>query len=134
MAEIKSKNSTTKKRKITKNVPIGQVHLFASFNNTLITFTDDKGNVLLSNSAGACGFKGSKKGTAYAAQVASEKVIQEAKNKYGLIKADVYIKGIGLGRDSAVRIMSSMGVDVSSIYDVTGVKHGGVRPRKVRKN
>ena len=86
MAEIKSKNSTTKKRKSTKNVPIGQVHLFASFNNTLITFTDDKGNVLLSNSAGACGFKGSKKGTAYAAQVASEKVFKKQKTSMDLLR------------------------------------------------
>lgn len=132
MAENKV-TTTTKKKKITRKVPFGKIHVFASFNNTLITFTDENGNVLVNNSAGACGFKGSKKGTAYAAQVAGEKVIQDAKSKYGLLKADVYIKGVGLGRDSTVRTMASSGVDVQNIIDVTGVKHGGVRPRKVRK-
>ncbi len=81
-------------------------------------------------SAGACGFRGSKKGTAYAAQVAAEKAGQIAKQQYGLTKADVYVKGVGLGRDAAVRALAGLDIHVESIKDVTGVPHGGVRPRK----
>jgi small subunit ribosomal protein S11 len=105
----------------------------ATFNNTIITFTDDKGNVLTSSSAGACGFRGSKKGTAYAAQVAAERAANAAKQQYGFSKADVFIKGIGLGRDAAVRVLATLDIAVESIKDVTGVPHGGVRPKKARR-
>lgn len=122
-----------KRKKAKRNVTHGQVHVQASFNNTIITVTDSKGNVLTASSAGACGFRGSKKGTAYAAQVASEKAVQAAKQQYGLSKADVYIKGIGLGRDAAVRVLMSQDITIDSIADVTGVPHGGVRPPKARR-
>src|SRR5580698_1046692 len=121
---------TTTKKKAKRSVPSGQVHILATFNNTLVTFTDGSGNVLTSSSAGACGFRGSKKGTAYAAQVAAERAAQAAKQQYGFTKGEVFIKGIGLGRDAAVRVLGSMDIAVESITDVTGVPHGGVRPRK----
>ncbi|HVW23460.1 MAG TPA: 30S ribosomal protein S11 [Candidatus Saccharimonadales bacterium] len=122
-----------KRKKAKRSVPAGQVHILATFNNTIVTFTDSKGNVLASSSAGACGFRGSKKGTAYAAQVATERAAQIAKQSYGFSKADIFIKGIGLGRDAAVRSLPSLDISVESITDVTGVPHGGVRPRKARR-
>jgi small subunit ribosomal protein S11 len=109
------------------------MHVLATFNNTIVTFSDSKGNVLTYSSAGACGFRGSKKGTAYAAQVAAERAATAVKQQYGLSKVDVFIKGIGLGRDAAVRTLSGMDIQVESIQDVTGVPHGGVRPRKARR-
>lgn len=122
-----------KKKKSKRSVPSGHVHVFATFNNTIITVTDTKGGVLVASSAGACGFRGSKKGTAYAAQVAAEKAVAGAKQAHGLTKVDVFIKGIGLGRDAAVRVLQSQNVHVDSIVDVTGVRHGGTRPRKARR-
>jgi len=122
-----------KRKKAKRNVPSGQVHVLATFNNTIVTFTDNGGNVLTTCSAGACGFRGSKKGTAYAAQVAAERAAQAAKQQYGFSKADVLIKGIGLGRDAAVRVLGTLDIAVESIRDVTGVPHGGVRPRKARR-
>lgn len=127
----KAKPTTRKKAK--RSVPSGQVHVLATFNNTIITFTDGSGNVLTSSSAGACGFRGSKKGTAYACQIAAERAAQAAKQQYGFSKADVYIKGIGLGRDAAVRVMAGLDIAVENIRDVTGIPHGGVRPRKARR-
>lgn len=125
--------ATPKKRKVKRSVTSGQVHVLASFNNTIITFTDPKGGVLAWSSAGSCGFRGSKKGTAYAAQVASEKAAQAAKQLYGFSKDDVFVKGIGLGRDAAIRSLQNLDIGVESIRDVTGVPHGGVRPRKARR-
>lgn len=123
----------SKKKKAKRSVPYGQVHILASFNNTIITFTDSKGGVLTWASAGGCGFRGSKKGTAYAAQVATEKAATAAKQAHGLSKVDVYIKGIGLGREAAVRTLQSVDIQAESIKDVTGVPHGGVRPKKARR-
>jgi len=122
-----------KRKKSKRTVASGQVHVSATFNNTIITFTDPKGNVLTTCSAGACGFRGSKKGTAYAAQIAAERAAQAAKQQYGFSKADVVVKGIGLGRDSAVRALASLDIHIESIKDVTGVPHGGVRPPKARR-
>ncbi len=122
-----------KKKKAKRSVPYGQMHVLATFNNTMITFTDPKGGVLTTSSAGACGFRGSKKGTAYAAQIAAEKAAQMAKQLHGLSKVDVFVKGIGLGRDAAIRTLSAQNIQVESIRDVTGVPHGGVRPRKTRR-
>ncbi|HSX53395.1 MAG TPA: 30S ribosomal protein S11 [Patescibacteria group bacterium] len=130
---VAEKPATPKKRKVKRAVASGQVHVLASFNNTIITFTDPKGGVLSWSSAGSCGFRGSKKGTAYAAQVASEKAGQTAKQFYGFSKADVFVKGIGLGRDAAIRSLQNLDIQVESIHDVTGVPHGGVRPRKARR-
>jgi small subunit ribosomal protein S11 len=125
--------TTTKKKKAKRSVPTGQMHVSATFNNTIITFTDPQGGALTASSAGACGFRGSKKGTAYAAQVAAEKAGNAAKQTYGLGKVDVYIKGVGLGRDAAMRALQGLGIQVETIKDVTGVPHGGVRPRKARR-
>ena len=130
--EVKAK-AAPKRKKGKRNVPAGQLHIQATFNNTIITFTDNSGNVLTSASAGACGFRGSKKGTAYAAQVAAERAATAVKQQYGMTKADVFIKGVGLGRDAAVRVLAGMDIQVESIRDVTGVPHGGVRPKKARR-
>ena len=124
---------TKSKKKARRSVPAGQLHVLATFNNTLIAFTDSKGNVLSQSSAGACGFKGSKKGTAYAAQVASEKAAESAKSQYGLTKVDVFIKGVGLGRDAAIRTLQNYNIAVESIKDVTGIPHGGTRAPKARR-
>jgi len=134
MAENTSATTTApKKKKAKRSVPAGQVHILATFNNTIITFTDPKGAVLTTSSAGACGFRGSKKGTAYAAQVAAEKAGNAAKSQHGLGKVDVFLKGVGLGRDAAVRALQGLNMQVESITDVTGVPHGGVRARKARR-
>lgn len=122
-----------KRKKLKRSVPTGQVHILATFNNTIITVTDPKGGALTFSSAGACGFRGSKKGTAYAAQVAAEKALGEAKQNHGLSKADVFVRGIGLGRDAAIRAMQVAGIAVDNVHDVTGVPHGGVRPKKARR-
>ena len=114
-------------------MPVGQVHILATFNNTIITVTDLNGGVLTFSSAGACGFRGSKKGTAYAAQVAAEKALAEAKQSHGVLKADVFVKGIGLGREAAIRAMQVAGIALDAVHDVTGVPHGGVRPKKARR-
>ena len=123
-------DSTKKKQK--RSVPAGQLHVQATFNNTIVSFSDKKGNVLAQSSAGAVGFRGSKKGTAYAAQVAAEKAAEAAKT-YGLKSVDVYVKGVGQGRDSAIRALNGFDISIESIKEVTGVPHGGVRPRKVRR-
>ena len=130
MAEI---STTAKKKKNKRSVPQGQVHVNATFNNTIVSITDTHGGLLTAASAGACGFRGSKKGTAYAAQIAAEKAVQEAKQLHGLSKAEVFIKGIGQGRDAAVRALAANDVAVDSIVDVTGVPHGGCRPPKARR-
>jgi small subunit ribosomal protein S11 len=126
-------NTVRVRKKVKKSVSEGIVHVHASFNNTIITFTDKKGNVLTASSAGACGFRGSKKGTAYASQIAAEKAAESAKSQYGLKAVDVFVKGVGLGRDAAIRAVGAFDISVESIKDVTGVAHGGVRPRKARR-
>lgn len=123
-------DSTKKKQK--RSVPTGQLHIQATFNNTIVSFSDKKGNVIAQSSAGATGFRGSKKGTAYAAQIAAEKAAETAKG-YGLKSVDVFVKGVGQGRDSAIRALNSFDISIDSIKEVTGVPHGGVRPRKVRR-
>ena len=125
--------STSSKKKQRRSVPAGQLHIQATFNNTIVSIADNKGNVLTASSAGACGFRGSKKGTAYAAQVAAEKAAEEAKTSYGVKSVDVFVKGVGLGRDTAIRAMGAIEININSIKDVTGVPHGGVRPKKARR-
>jgi small subunit ribosomal protein S11 len=123
----------TKKKKAKRSVAAGQLHVQATFNNTIVTLTDAQGGALAASSAGACGFRGSKKGTAYAAQVAAEKAANTAKQTYGLSKVNAFVKGVGLGRDAAIRAMQTAGIAVESITDVTGLPHGGVRPKKARR-
>jgi small subunit ribosomal protein S11 len=130
MADVSSRASSKKKQK--RSVPAGQLHVQATFNNTIVSFSDKKGNVLAQSSAGAVGFRGSKKGTAYAAQVAAEKAAETAKG-FGLKSVDVFVKGVGQGRDSAIRALNGFDINIDSIKEVTGVPHGGVRPRKARR-
>lgn len=133
MAEASTTAKSPSRKKQRRSVPAGQLHIQASFNNTIVSFSDKKGNVIAASSAGACGFRGSKKGTAYAAQVASEKAAETANTQYGLKNVDVFVKGVGLGRDAAIRAVSNYGISVDSITDVTGVPHGGVRPKGQRR-
>lgn len=132
VAPAKSKAKTKAKTK-KRSVPSGQVHIQATFNNTIISVTDNKGNVIGHSSAGACGFRGSKKGTAYAAQIASEKALSIAKQNHGLKKVDIFVKGTGMGREAAMRALHNVDVVVDSITDVTTVAHGGCRPKKARR-
>jgi small subunit ribosomal protein S11 len=133
MAESEITKPVVKKKKNKRAVPIGQVHIKSTFNNTIITFTDPNGATLASASAGACGFRGSKKSTAFAAQIAMEKAAAIAKQNYSLSKVDVFLKGLGLGREAAVRSLQTVDIFVNSISDVTGLPHGGCRPRKARR-
>lgn len=122
-----------KKKKNRRSVSRGQVHVLATFNNTIVTITDEQGNALASSSAGSAGFRGSKKSTAYAAQVAAEKAIEIGKT-FGLSKVDVLVRGVGLGRDAAVRTLVAQRIEVNSIKDITAIPHGGTRPRKAKRN
>lgn len=129
----KAKAPKARRKKARRSVPSAQVHVLASFNNTIINITDPKGDVLTTASAGSSGFRGSKKGTAYAAQIAAEKAITGAKQAYGVAKVDVFVKGVGMGRDAAVRTLVNQNVDITSIRDVTPIAHGGVRPRRPKR-
>lgn len=129
---VEQKPTVARKKKLKRPLPAGQLHIKATFNNTIVTVTDKSGAVFTTSSSGANGFRGSKKGTAYAAQVASEKALTDAKNNHGLKVVDVFVKGIGQGREMAIRATATVGIDVESITDKTGVPHGGVRPKKVR--
>ncbi|MEX0931980.1 MAG: 30S ribosomal protein S11 [Candidatus Saccharimonadales bacterium] len=133
MAKPATKSTKTVRKKNTKrNIAEGQLHIQSTFNNTIITFTDTKGQVLTWSSAGSSGFRGSRKGTAFAAQIAGEKAAEKAK-EYGIKAVDVFVKGIGSGRDSALRSLANFDIQVKSITDVTGVPHNGCRPRKQRR-
>jgi small subunit ribosomal protein S11 len=125
--------TTIKKKKAKRVVASGQIHILATFNNTIVSITDANGAVLVNCSAGACGFRGSKKGTAYAAQVAAEKAVATAKQSNGISKVSVFVKGVGLGREAAVRAIATADIAVDSITDVTGLPHGGCRPPKARR-
>jgi small subunit ribosomal protein S11 len=120
-----------KKKKI-KEVSEGIVHIKSTFNNTIVTVSDMNGNVICWASGGSCGFKGTKKGTPYAAQVAAEKAIKEAMN-HGIKEVDIRVKGPGPGRETAIRAIAASGVKVRSIRDVTPIPHNGCRPKKKRR-
>ncbi|MBR3353613.1 30S ribosomal protein S11 [Candidatus Saccharibacteria bacterium] len=128
-----AKASKSKQKKIKRIVNAGSVHIQSTFNNTIVTVTDKNGGVLASSSAGANGFRGSKKGTAFAAGVAAEKALETAKKNNALNSVDVYVSGIGLGRDAAIRAISTVGIKIDGITDVTPIAHGGVRPKGERK-
>lgn len=115
-----------------KNVLTGIAHINATFNNTIITFTDEQGNVISWSSAGIVGFKGSRKSTPYAAQVAAEDAGKKA-FEHGMRNIDIQVKGPGSGRETALRALHAVGFNVSSIRDNTSVPHNGVRPRKRRR-
>lgn len=120
------------KKRVTKNIDKGQVHIRSSFNNTIITITDEKGNAISASSSGALGFRGSRKSTPFAAQQAADKAARLAKEA-GLRSADVFVKGPGSGRESAVRAIEVAGIKVSSIADVSPIAHNGCRPPKRRR-
>lgn len=122
----------SRKRKSKVSISRGHVHVQASFNNTIITVSDEHGRVVSWSSAGSAGFRGSRKSTPFAAQVAAEKAITKAKEA-GLTSADVIVKGVGSGRESAVRALQAAGITVSSIKDITPIPHNGCRPRKARR-
>ena len=122
----------TTKRRVRKNVEHGQAHIQASFNNTIVTLTDNYGNALSWASAGGLGFKGSKKSTPYAAQLAAETATKAAL-VHGLKTVDVFVKGPGTGREAAIRALAANGLQVTSIMDVTPIPHNGCRPPKRRK-
>ena len=126
------KRATKQRRRERKNVPNGHVHIQASFNNTIITITDPTGAVISWGSAGVAGFKGSRKSTPFAAQVAAESAATTAM-EMGMRKLDVRVKGAGAGRESAIRALKAAGMDIMSIKDVTGVPHNGCRPKKRRR-
>jgi small subunit ribosomal protein S11 len=119
-------------RKVRKNVPYGQAHVHATFNNTIITMTDQQGNTITWASAGTAGFKGSRKSTPYAARVAGEQAARQAV-EHGMQEADVFVKGPGPGREAAIRSIQSSGLKVRSITDITPIPHNGCRPRKKRR-
>jgi small subunit ribosomal protein S11 len=121
-----------KRKKVKKVVREGRAYVKSTFNNTLISFTDTEGNVVVSIPAGAAGFKGSRKSTPYAAQMAAASASDKVK-EMGMEKVDVFVKGIGSGRESAVRAISASGIHINSIKDVTPVPHNGCRPRKPRR-
>jgi len=121
-----------RKRKTKKNIPAGTVHIKSTFNNTLVTITDLEGNTVSWASAGTMGIKGSKKSTPYAASMAAEAAGREAVAA-GMKVVDVFVKGLGQGRDTAVRALSTVGLEVKSITDVTPIPHNGCRPPKRRR-
>lgn len=120
-----------KKKKI-KHLTHGVVHIAASFNNTIVTITDPKGNTVCWESSGASGFKGSKKSTPFASQVAGERAAKKAM-EFGMKEVKVFIKGPGAGRESAVRALQATGLQISAIHDITPVPHNGCRPPKRRR-
>ncbi len=119
-------------RREKKNIPRGQAHILASFNNTIITITDPQGAVIAWSSAGACGFRGSRKSTPYAAQIAAETASRKAM-EMGMRQVDVFVKGPGAGREAAIRALQGAGLHVASITDVTPIPHNGCRPPKRRR-
>jgi small subunit ribosomal protein S11 len=119
-------------RKVKRTLSSGQVHVFASFNNTIITVTDQQGNAICWGSAGSAGFKGSRKSTPFAARLAAQQAIKAAQSM-GVQEVDIIIKGPGPGRESAIREVQTMGIRVRSIADITPVPHNGCRPPKKRR-
>lgn len=123
----------SKSKKVKRKVTEGIAHIKATFNNTIVTITTAAGDVLCQNSAGASGFKGSRKGTPFAAQLASEAVAKIAKETHQMKRISVKVKGPGAGRDSAIRALESAGLEVIRLEDVTAIPHNGCRPAKKRR-
>ena len=122
----------TKKKKEKKNIPVGVAHIKATFNNTLVTITDPTGNVVSWSSAGTQGFKGSRKGTPFAAQLAAQDAARKAM-EHGMRNVDVFVKGPGAGREAALRALQAAGLSVNLIRDVSPIPHNGCRPPKRRR-
>ena len=132
MAKKVIRRGTTRRRREKKVVNFGQAHIQSSFNNTIVTITDGNGNALCWASAGGLGFRGSRKSTPYAAQMAADSAANAAK-EFGLKSLEVYVKGPGSGREAAIRALSAAGLEVTMIKDVTPVPHNGCRPPKRRR-
>jgi small subunit ribosomal protein S11 len=128
----KKPTKTRTRRKVRKNIAVGQAHIKTSFNNTIVTLTDLEGNVIAWESAGSAGFKGSRKSTPFAAQVTADAAARKGM-EHGLQKVEVFAKGAGSGKDTAVRSLQAAGLDVTSVKDVTPQAHNGCRPRKRRR-
>jgi small subunit ribosomal protein S11 len=128
----RTRKTTRSARRVRKNVPYGQAHVHATFNNTIVTMTDQQGNAVSWASAGTAGFKGSRKSTPYAARMAGQ-LAAEAATQHGMQEVDVLVKGPGPGREAAIRAILSSGLKVRSITDVTPIPHNGCRPRKKRR-
>jgi small subunit ribosomal protein S11 len=129
---VRSARRSSGAKKGKRTMSSGQVHVFASFNNTIVTVTDPDGNTLCWGSAGSVGFKGSRKSTPFAARLAAEQAIKAAQT-IGIQEVDLFVKGPGPGRESAIRAVQSMGLKVKSISDLTPVAHNGCRPPKKRR-
>jgi small subunit ribosomal protein S11 len=127
-----AKNKARQRKKERRQVAYGQAHIKSSFNNTIVTITDQQGNVLSWASSGNVGFKGSRKSTPFAAQLAAEQAARRA-GEYGVRKVDVYVKGPGSGRETAIRSLQANGLEVAAIKDVTPIPHNGCRPPKRRR-
>lgn len=127
-----STSSSTARKKVRRNVTIGVAHIKATFNNTVITITDTKGETLCWASAGTSGFKGSRKSTPFAGQMSAQQVAEKAV-KYGMKEVDVKVKGPGSGRESAITALQAAGLKIKSIEDVTPLPHNGCRPKKRRR-
>jgi small subunit ribosomal protein S11 len=123
---------STRKKKEKKNIPMGVDHVKSTFNNTIITITDPDGQVICWSSSGHLGFKGSRKGTPFAAQIAAEDVAKKAK-EHGVKRVEVFVKGPGSGREAAIRSLQAAGLQISLIKDVTPIPHNGCRPPKRRR-
>ena len=132
MAKVKIKKTVSRKRREKKNIERGAAHIRSSFNNTLVTITDLQGNAISWSSAGSLGFRGSKKSTPFASQMAAETAARAAM-EHGLRTVEVYVKGPGSGREAAIRALQTAGLEVNMIKDVTPIPHNGCRPPKRRR-
>ncbi|HNT24490.1 MAG TPA: 30S ribosomal protein S11 [Anaerolineales bacterium] len=132
MAQTATSGRRKSAKKVKRVLSSGQVHIFATFNNTIVTVTDTQGNAVTSASAGASGFKGSRKSTPFAARVAAEAAMKNAQGM-GLQEVEIFVKGPGPGRENAIRAVQASGMRVSSITDITPVPHNGCRPPKKRR-
>ncbi len=128
-----AKTITKKSKKTRQIIPHGQAHINATFNNTIVSITDEKGNVLTWSSGWAAGFKGARESTPYAAQVVAEEAASKAKTFHSLESVEVFVKWIGIGREQAIRGLISAGIDLTAIFDITPIPHNGCRKKKVRK-
>ncbi len=132
MVAKKARKTTRGRKKVKKNIDRGQAHIQATFNNTIVTLTDTNGNAISWSSAGALGFKGSRKSTPFAAQMCAEAAAKSAM-EHGLKTVEVFVKGPGSGREAAIRALQAAGLEISSIQDVTPIPHNGCRPPKRRR-
>ncbi len=133
MARTQNRRGGRSSRREKRNVPSGQVHIHATFNNTIITITDPQGNTLCWASSGTAGFKGSRKSTPFAAQLAASAAARQAVSDFNMREVEIFVKGPGPGRESALRALNPAGLTVTAIADITPIPHNGVRPPRKRR-